>query len=106
MTDVVVQAAQLLLVSLAAYRVWRLVGYDDITAQAREALDQRAQHSIPAAYAYESVTCPWCAGSLLAFAGVAVLDVYTSVWLPVAQALAAAVLVGWTHTLIESRDAG
>lgn len=94
-------AAQLFLFALmsaASYRLWRLVGYDDITGPARERLD--ASHPTRSKI-YDMVTCPWCLGSWIAFGVVAVTAQVTSVAWPVLQGLAAALAVGWLGTTIE-----
>lgn len=74
------------LIALASYRLWRLVGQDDITAPWREKL--------PAGKLYDLTTCPWCLGSWITFAVTAVTAQVTSVALPVLVALAAATVVG------------
>jgi len=60
------------LLSLAAYRVWRLCAVDDITAPVRDRLTGRVYASEqPGRYRLgldKFVGCPWCAGFWVAVA--------------------------------------
>lgn len=53
----------LVVVALASFRLWRLIGRDDITARLRSPLPP---------YALRGITCPWCLGTWVAV-GIAVL---------------------------------
>jgi len=79
------QAVQFALLSLAAYRLWRLAGADVITERLRRRLGDTAR---------EFVECPWCSGTWIALATVAITAVISDVAAPVLQALAAAAVVG------------
>jgi hypothetical protein len=95
MDTVAAQVFLLAVTSMAAYRLWRLIGYDDVTDWLRRPFEPYTtgwRSSV-----YNGATCPWCLGSWVAFAAVAAADWATSVWLPFAQAGAAAVLVGALH---------
>ena len=83
------------LMALASYRLWRLVGYDDVTESFREKLPERL---------YDMVTCPWCLGSWVSFAVVAVTAYAVDVRWPWLQALGVSVLVGWLHGTLETHD--
>jgi hypothetical protein len=73
------------LLSLAAYRLWRLIAQDTISEPARDLLPARVR---------EPVECPWCAGSWVTFiVAVAMRRRLPTPW-PVA-ALAAASVVGF-----------
>jgi hypothetical protein len=88
------QVVRFVLMSLASYRLWRLVGYDDVTQPARDRLPERFKIS-------DMVACPWCLGSWIAFAVVATTSRRADVRWPVLQALGAASLVGAIHTEVE-----
>lgn len=95
MDTVAAQAFLFAVTATAAYRVWRLIGYDDVSAAAR-------YRWLPeGSWSEALVECPWCLGSWVAFAAVALADLATSVWLPAAQGLAAAVAVGAIHGWVE-----
>lgn len=82
----------LIVVTLAAYRTWRLLGRDDwppIVA-ARGWLGRRWEGS----RWFDGVDCPWCLGSIIAGAYVAGVAQVTSVPLPGIAALAVACGVG------------
>ncbi len=49
------------LLVLACYRTWRLIGKDDITQPLRRPLPD---------FVRKGVECPWCAGTWLALVGV------------------------------------
>ena len=74
------------LISLASYRLWRLVGEDSITEGLRDRLP---------AWLYEMVTCAWCLGSWVAFGVTWLTDATIGLQAPVLVGLAAAVVVGW-----------
>lgn len=74
-----------LVLGVAAYRLWRLVGYDKITERWRTRLNP---------FWYDMVTCPWCAGSWIAFAVTAGYAVLYGLAYPILVALAAAVVTG------------
>lgn len=76
-----------LLMAGAAYRLWRLVGVDDITEWFRDRLWP---------WPHKLITCPWCMGSWIAF-GVAAVSWWAG-WISgpvVLEALTAAAIVGW-----------
>jgi hypothetical protein len=76
-----------IVVGLVAYRVWRLLAVDELTATLRERLGPRT---------YDFVTCPWCFGfwATVAIGLAAGTAGYLSgsLWLVVP---AASVVVGW-----------
>lgn len=56
------------LLALAAFRVFRLLGYDTILDRPRERFVRRAKHEIPGQYRKELdifFHCPWCLGAWL-----------------------------------------
>lgn len=72
---------------LGSYRLWRLIGKDDITAPLRRPLPS---------FVLQGVECPWCSGTLITVAAtfllhhfVVALDPHWLLW-----AAAAATLVG------------
>jgi hypothetical protein len=95
--DVLWQALQFGFLTLAAYRLWRLIGMDGITEPFREQM----RHGAVPGKVMELIECPWCLGSWMSFGVFAVATAYASVWLPVAQALAAATLVGLIGSRVE-----
>lgn len=75
------------LLALASFRIWRLLGRDDITAFARQPLPE---------IVLKGLTCPWCLGSWLAFAAVFVVDRwFVPLTLPVLWGLGTAAVVGF-----------
>lgn len=74
------------LIGVASYRIWRLVGEDSIT----EALRARLPEPL-----FELVACPWCLGSWVAFGVTWATDAVAGLRMPVLVGLAAAVVVGW-----------
>lgn len=77
----------LVLLALCAYRLWRLVGKDDITASVRSRMP---------GVVLRGVTCPWCLGTWTALALV-VFDHYRPVsdWVLLLGAVACVVgLIG------------
>lgn len=72
--------------SLATFRLWRLIGKDDISAGIRAKL--------PAVVA-KPVSCPWCSGSWLSIAATFAVDrwlVFLDPWWPLWAAGVAAVV--------------
>lgn len=53
------------LLSLSVYRVWRLIGKDDITAPLRAPLP---------AFLVKGIECPWCLGTWMSVAAVYGVD--------------------------------
>lgn len=51
-----------ILISLAAYSVWKVIGDDVITDRPRFWLRNRLKPSARGLYWYEFVACPWCFG--------------------------------------------
>lgn len=82
MLEVVLTA---LLIGFAAYRLWRLIGQDQITERLREGLD---------GWALDLITCPWCLGSWIAFAVTAIVAAVVGLAYPVLVGLAAATITG------------
>lgn len=81
--------AWVLVLGLAAYRIWRLVALDSITQRLREStIDEGPE------WVGQLLYCPWCLGSWVAFAATWLADVVIGVPAPVAVALGAAVVVG------------
>lgn len=77
---------EVVVVGLVAFRLWRIVGADTITAAIRDGRSEAVR---------EFLECPWCAGTWIAF-GVTVAA-WAAGWVsgpPVLVALAAAALVG------------
>lgn len=54
------------LIALAAFRTWKLVGDDTILDRPRNALirlaSKRGRRNDRALYVHEMLSCPWCAG--------------------------------------------
>lgn len=69
----------------ASYRIYRLIGRDDITAGLREKLPERAQ---------EPLACPWCLGSWVSFGVVGIYWYAYELPVPILWALAVACVVG------------
>ena len=76
-----------LLIGMAAYRLWRLVGADSITAGFREAIE-----GVP--WLWEWVNCHWCSGTWIAFGVTWAADWAVGIEAPVLVGLAAAAVVG------------
>lgn len=74
-----------LLVTLAAYRVWRAIGRDDVSERLRDVLSAPLR---------DPVECPWCLGFWVTLATFAVADVVVGLRLPVLQAVAGSAVVG------------
>ena len=66
-----------LLLVLASYRLWRLLGRDEITKLDRERLLAHDRVWLTAA-----IECPWCLGSYCAFAVVGLTWFFQSLPLP------------------------
>ena len=77
----------LIVIGLASYRLWRLIGQDSITEPLRDRLN-------PDGWTMGLISCPWCAGSWVAFAATWLTDATIGVPGPVVVALGAAVVVG------------
>jgi hypothetical protein len=73
------------LISLASYRLWRLLGEDSITDPLRARLPD---------WSLELIECPWCLGSWVAFVVTWATDATVGLQVPVLVGLAAAVVVG------------
>lgn len=69
-------ALLLLVMTLAAFRVWRLIGEDTILDRPRDWVIERSEKLS------DFITCPWCAGFWISGVTVAVTDYFTSVPLP------------------------
>lgn len=82
----VVSLIWVVLIGVASYRVWRLVGEDNITEPLRERLS---------GVWLDLVSCPWCLGSWLAFGITWGADAAVGLPHPFLVGLAAAVVVGW-----------
>lgn len=82
MLEVVLTA---LLIGFAAYRLWRLIGQDQITERLREGLD---------GWALDLITCPWCLGTWIAFTATAIVAAVVGMAYPVLVGLAAATVTG------------
>ncbi len=91
-----------LILTLATYRLWRLLALDTILERPRTAILVRAQDTRWERYA-DALWCPWCSGFWLC---VAVFGITHALATPLTlwplQAAAAATLVG----LIGARDDG
>lgn len=77
-----------LLGTLAAYRLWRLVALDTITAGIRDRLPSRV---------VDPLTCPWCAGawtSAALFVAIQAVEPFTSWPMLAVCAAAASTVVG------------
>lgn len=76
-------------IGLAAYRLWRLAAEDSITERLREStIDNWPE------WVGKLVYCPWCLGSWIAFALTFGVDVVVGLSAPLLVGLAAAVVVG------------
>lgn len=74
-----------LLIGFASYRLWRLIGQDQITERLREGLD---------GWVLDLVTCPWCLGTWIAFTVTAIVAAVVGLAYPVLVGLAAATVTG------------
>lgn len=75
----------ILVIGVASYRIWRLLGEDSITEPLRQGLPE---------WPLELVTCPWCLGSWVAFGMTWATDAAVGLPAPVLVGLGAAVVVG------------
>ena len=91
------QVVLFLLMSLASYRLWRLIGYDTISEPLRDKIK-------PDSWLDALVTCQWCLGSWISFAVVAATAWVGDVNWPVWQALGVSVVVGWLHGTLETTE--
>lgn len=82
---------KLVLVSLAAFRVTRLLALDDLPLVSRPRAWLAGK--LPGAWA-DLVFCPWCLGVYVSATATALVDRYGSVPLPGIYAAAVAALVG------------
>lgn len=85
----------IIVLSLASYRVWRLVGYDDISTPIR----LRLQGFGPSSYdgtpwLLKLIECPWCLGTWLSLLSVYIFSLYHPLPYPVLWYLAVPTLVG------------
>jgi hypothetical protein len=83
------QAVQFVLLSLAAYRLWRLAGADTVSDRLRGWLAGRFGEVVR-----EFFECPWCSGTWIALIITIVTAVVGDVAVPVLQSLAASAVVG------------
>lgn len=89
------------LLALGSYRIWRLLAIDDMPfGDLRKRLIKRWDREVrpktktePLRYV-EGLQCPWCLGSLIAFAFVAGVAQVRSLPLPGLWAIAVACVVG------------
>lgn len=90
------------LMTLAAYRVWRLWAADTLPpiVSAREAVWSATERRFGAEWA-DGWTCAWCSGTWVALATVALTDLFVSVPLVGLQYPAVAVGVGLIATVVE-----
>lgn len=65
MSDVLLFAA----LALSSYRVWRLIGKDDITEPIRARIFSET-HGAVRRYLHDLITCAWCAGTWVSLAAV------------------------------------
>lgn len=72
-------------IGVAAYRLWRLVGEDAITEPLRDRLS---------GWPLKLVSCPWCSGSWAAFGLTWATDAVVGVPAPVLVGLCAATVCG------------
>lgn len=93
------------LMALAAYRLWRIIGEDEWppSRALRAYVARRAEHGnlierLRPARAWAEVQtmieCPWCLGTWISIAVVIVCAQLTSVELPILQAMGVACAVG------------
>jgi hypothetical protein len=96
------QVALWILTGLAAYRLWRLIGADDITARLRDRVVGADNGEDPdRSVLFLFLTCPWCLGSWTAFAVYGAVAQVAHMELPVLQAVAGATLVGLIGTALD-----
>lgn len=86
---------EVVVVGLAAYRLWRLLAVDSITARLRDRLNVHAIAPVRHFLA-EMVACPWCLGTWCAVAvGLAAYFAGLTSETPWLVVPAAAVVCGW-----------
>lgn len=90
------QALQWLLLTLAAYRLWRFVARDDLTVGLRMRVPDRVA---------EPLVCPWCAGTWIAVGTIAVARQRHDVQMPAVQAAASCAVVGLIGDRLDPVDA-
>ena len=89
-----------LLITLAAYRLTRIITVDKVTERPRAWAEDRAADGHPKLAYF--VTCPWCVSMYVAAAVVAITDLIASVPLPGLQALAASTVCGLIGAELDS----
>lgn len=77
----------ILVIGVASYRLWRLIGQDSITEPLRNRLN-------PDGWPYALISCQWCLGSWVAFGATWATDAVIGVPAPLLVGLGAAVVVG------------
>jgi hypothetical protein len=86
------------LLALGAFRIWRLIGIDEITAPIRDRITGRRQyHSEPSLYREwldKLLACPWCLGFYVAVAVWACWSVWPHWTLVVCAPFALSAVVG------------
>lgn len=102
---------ELLLLALASFRIWRLVGEDDLFDRPRRWLvrlgpDWKSEgDSVPDGYRIrlaEFITCPWCLGFWITLAVWAMYQIWEFGTLVVAVPLAISALVGFMRSRLDS----
>lgn len=91
------------LMSLAAYRAYRLLSVDEFPPLSgpRHRLEDYIEERWGGDWA-DGIACPWCMGSWCAIATVLIVDAVTSVVLPGLQVLAVATVVGIIGSQVDS----
>lgn len=79
---------ELVLLSLAAFRTWKLVGEDTILDRPRNAITKRS------AYVETMLECPWCAGFWISLAWWGAWEAWPHITLVASVPLAISALVG------------
>lgn len=102
------------LLTLAAYRVWRIAARDSITEKAREAVtgydDQHApplkdadrRPSAVRVYLSALIRCPWCLGFYVSVAAYGLWWAWPTVTLALATPLAISTLLGLTRKNLDA----
>jgi len=81
---------------LASWRMWRLIAVDDLPGW-RDRIDRASAHA-EARFGprwADGIVCPWCSGFWVTVAVFTTVDLFTTVPLPVLQAVAGSAAVGW-----------
>lgn len=87
-----------ILATLASYRLWRLLAFDDVLAGPRLMVVERLPRNYEGA-----IYCPWCLGFWSCVLTFVLIDLTGySVPLPVVQVAAASTLVGWLGSRLET----